>query len=341
MNDEPATSRPGLLARATAPVIRFVLTLRLARAALLYSERRAPMLADSITYRALFSIFAAVLLGLSAATLWLSGNTTAWNALIAAIDASVPGLVDLIDFDALKAPAPLTIAGTLSLIALIGAALSAVASLRTAVRLIAGTASDDVFWLWVYARNIAVAVGISCSFLVSAFLTFFGRLGVQWVADALGLTADATALVVRLVSLLVILLLNTLLVAAVIRLFSGLHPRARSLGEGALLGGLGLLVLQELSGYLVGGATSNPLLAVFGSLLALLIWVNLSAQMILFASAYVATAVEEEHDRVGARFGAQTFTQRKVRRAEADVAAATHVLDAARAAEENERRPKR
>ena len=40
------------------------------------------MLADSITYRALFSVFAGVLLGFSFATLWLSDNPQAMQALI-------------------------------------------------------------------------------------------------------------------------------------------------------------------------------------------------------------------------------------------------------------------
>jgi membrane protein len=36
------------------------------------------MLADSVTYRALFSVFAGVLLGFSIAALWLAGNPVAW-----------------------------------------------------------------------------------------------------------------------------------------------------------------------------------------------------------------------------------------------------------------------
>jgi membrane protein len=106
---------------------------------------------------------------------------------------------------------------------------------------------------------------------------------------------------------------------------------------GALLGGFGLLVLQELSSLFVGGATSNPLLASFASLLALLIWLNLSAQVMLLACAYIVTGAEEERDRVSATKGARTFAQRRVLRAQQDVKAATGALRAAEQAEAAER----
>ena len=51
-------------------------------------------------------------------------------------------------------------------------------------------------------------------------------------------------------------------------------------------------------------STSNPLLASFASLIALLLWVNLSAQVILIATAYIYTLVREGEDRVRERFGA-------------------------------------
>ena len=58
---------------------------------------------------------------------------------------------------------------------------------------------------------------------------------------------------------------------------------------GAFYGAIGLTVLQQLSSLFVGGAASNPLLASFASLIALLLWFNLSAQVILIAGAYIIT----------------------------------------------------
>ena len=329
--------RPGLIPRITGPVIAWALARRPVRAALLYSERRGPMLADSVTYRALFSVFAGVLLGFSIAALWLAGNPVAWQAIIDAVQSAVPGLIGdkgVIDPKDLRAPASLSIAGIVSLVALVGAALGAIGSLRTAVRVLAGTVQDDILWIWVIVRNLALALGIGLAFAASAFLTFAGQLGIAWITGLLGLPADSPAAswTVRILSLLVVFALDAVLIIGIFRLLSGVRPARRSLWTGALLGAVGLLVLQELSGLFVGGATSNPLLASFASLLALLIWLNFSTQVMLYACAYIVTAEDENADRVHARFGAKTFAQRRLQRAEVEVQVATAELRAAQEA---------
>ncbi|WP_120493128.1 YhjD/YihY/BrkB family envelope integrity protein [Microbacterium phyllosphaerae] len=341
MSSESATpdaDRPGLIPRVSAAAIRWALRQRPVRAFLLYSERRGPMLADSVTYRALFSVFAAVLLGFSIAALWLAGNPEAWDAIIAAVQSVVPGLIGedgIIDPSDLEAPVSLSIAGAISVVALTGSALAAVGSLRTAVRLLAGTAQADILFIWVMLRNLVLAIGIGLAFVAAAAVTFIGRIGITWISGLLGIAEDSPTATwsIRIVSLVVVLALDTALIAGVFRLLSGTHPSARSLWTGALLGGIGLLILQELSGLFIGGATSNPLLASFASLLALLIWLNLSTQVILISCAYIVTSEEERHDRVHARFGATTFPQRRVQRAEAEVALATTELRAAQKAE--------
>jgi membrane protein len=278
-----------------------------------------------------------VLLGFSIAALWLAGNPDAWRAIIDAVQAAVPGLIGengVIDASDLRTPASFSIAGIVSLVALIGAALGAIGSLRTAVRVVAGTVQDDILWIWVILRNLALGIGIGASFVLAAAVTFVGQLGVSWIADLLGLPADSAAVAwtVRLLSLLVVFALDAGLIVAIFLLLSGVRPAARSLWAGALLGAFGLIVLQELSGLFVGGATSNPLLASFASLLALLIWLNLSSQVILVACSYIVTAEEERKDRLHERFGASTFVQRRLQRAEVDVRIATAELRAAQRA---------
>ncbi|KDA04814.1 ribonuclease BN [Microbacterium sp. CH12i] len=331
------------MAGLMASVIAWALRRKIVRAALLYSERRGPMLADSITYRALFSVFAGLLLGFSIASIWLAGNDSAWDAIIKAVNSAVPGLLGpdgvVKDPSSIEAPAGLSIAGIVSLVALVGAALGAIGSLRTAVRTIAGVVLDDMFWLWVMLRNLALAVGIAVSFIAAAAVTFLARIGIGFITDLFGLPSDSVGAVwgIRIASLLVVFALNTVLIFGIFRLLSGQRASAGAVWSGALLGGVGLLVLQELSSLFVGGATSNPLLASFASLLALLIWLNLSTQVILVACAYIITGAEEEQDRVLATQGARSFAQRRVQRARQDVMVATSALRAAERAEAAER----
>jgi membrane protein len=336
--EETSPKKPGIVPR----LIAWVLTLKIVRSVLLYVERRGPMLADSITYRTLFSVFAGVLLGFSIASIWLSDNPTAWQSLIDSVNSVVPGLVGpdgVIKVEGIEAPPGVSIAGIISLVALVAASIGAIASLRLAIRSIADFAQQDGFFLWVMLRNLLLAVGMGAGLVASAAITFLGSTGLTIVGGWLGLSPDSPVLQfgTRALSLLVVFALDATIIAVVFLMLSGIKPSARSLWTGALLGAVGLIVLQQLSSLFVGGASSNPLLATFASLIALLLWFNFSAQVILIASAYIVTGVEEERDRVRAKYGAKTFLQRRVRRAENAVRVASDELQMARDDEAEER----
>ena len=324
-------------------MIAWVLRRKIVRAFLHYSEHRGPMLADSVTYRALFSVFAGVLLGFSIAGLWLAGNPDAWNALIDAVDTAIPGLIGkngLIDPDSIAIPAGLTLAGILSLVGLVGAAIGAIGSLRTAMRIITDKVFADQMFLWVLLRNLGLALALGLGLAASAAATLAGTTFLSGLGDLLGIPQSSPVLTwgTRAVAIVVTFGLDAAVIAVAFRVLSGVRPRARTLWAGAVLGGIGLTVLQQLSGLFVGGASSNPLLASFASLIALLLWFNLSAQVILLASAYIVVGAEDDADRVRARYGASTFAQRRVQRAERSVDTAAEELRTAREAAAEERR---
>ncbi len=331
--DRGKTGIAGLVQR----VIAWALRLRMVRAFLLYSERKGPMLADSITYRALFSVFAGVLLGFSLAALWLGSNPDAMRALSDSVDAVIPGLADVVDPSSVEAPTGFTIVGIISLAGLLGAAISAIGSLRTALRLLADELTDETLFLWVLLRNLLVGIAFGGLLVVAGLASLLGSLWIPAVTSWLGVSeADAVGPVTRLFGIVVVLVIDTAAIALIFRLLSGFSAPPRLLWRGALLGGVGLTVLQELSGLFVRGATANPLLASFASLIALLLWFNLSAQVILLASSYIITATAEDRDRVRAKFGASTFAQRRRQRAEDALQTATRELRAAQEAERRE-----
>lgn len=346
MGDDQTQQRPGgpfagitaLIRRVTA----WALALKPVRAMLLYFEHHGPMLADSITYRTLFSVFAGVFLGFAIAGVWLAGRPEAIDALIETIDAVIPGLVGedgLIDPDDLVQPLPLTIAGVLALIGLVGAAIGAIAALRNAFRNLGDQPDEQMFLGWIMGRDLLLAIGFGVLLAAAAAVTIFSTSALGLVFSWFGASThdpafDAT---IAVLSQILIFVIDTIVVATMFRVLSGLRPRARSLWSGALIGGLGLTGLQELSSLFVSGAMSNPLLASFGSLIALLLWFNLSAQVILIAGAYIITGVDDEQDRVHARYGAPTVAMRRMQRAERRASTAATELADARAAVERER----
>jgi membrane protein len=63
--------------------------------------------------------------------------------------------------------------------------------------------------------------------------------------------------------------------------------------RGALLGAVGLAVLQYLTSFLVGLFSHNPAAALFGPVITLMLFFNLFSQLILFVAAWIATARRE------------------------------------------------
>lgn len=327
-------------------VMAWVLQRRLVRGFFLYSDGNGAILAASVTYRALFSLFAAVLIGFSFAAIWLRGRPDLWDALISTLQTLIPGLVGEGDGDGVISTAQLESTGggtlaTLGVVAVIGllwAAVGAVRVLRTAIRTMAGTINDTTSALWLYLRDLIFAGLIALLFVVSAATSFLGSSFADTVLTWFGIASSTTSAVATwMVTLIVTFALDAVLVAMLFVILSGVRPTAKALWSGALFGGVGLVVLQQLSGLFVGGATSNPLLGTFAALIALLLWLNFSAQVILIGCAVIVTTNDEEKDRIGERFGAETFAQRKVRSAEREVQIATITLREAREKEKAER----
>src|SRR5690554_5543944 len=74
--------------------IDFVKATRPVRAFLHFSERRGSILAQGLSFQALFAVFAAIWVGFATVGLVLRGNEHLANAFFDLIATSVPGLID-------------------------------------------------------------------------------------------------------------------------------------------------------------------------------------------------------------------------------------------------------
>lgn len=298
------------------------------RAFLVYSDHDGSMLADSVTYRALFSVFASILLGFSVAGLWFGGNPEALHALGDALDKTIPGIGEVLDTDSATAPAPLTFAGIVSLGGLIFAAAGAARSLRSALHQISGDEFVTKPVVTVYLRDLGVAAGLGLLIGLAAAATFVSSLGLGTITHALGISegSQLADILGRTVGVLVIYAVDVLAIALIFTLLGGVKPTHQALWRGSALGGMGLLVLQEFSSLFVAGATSNPLLASFAALIVLLLWFNLSAQVILIASSWITVRTWEETGDIRAFKDASNMGDWRIRQAEAAVKVAKEDL---------------
>ena len=86
--------------------------------------------------------------------------------------------------------------------------------------------------------------------------------------------------------------LDTALVALMLRVLSGVAMPWRALRNGAVFGGVGLTILKVAGSRLIAGTTNNKLFASFALVVGLLVWLNLISRVMLVAAAWAANDVD-------------------------------------------------
>ena len=201
-------------------------------------------------------------------------------------------------------------------------ALGWLASGRDAVRAMFALPAAGTNPVLLKLKDLGLAVAFGLAILVSAVLTVLATsfLGSVFVWLGVDQRSDAAALAIRAAVLLIVLGLDTLVLGTFYRVVSGIDIPFRLLAQGTLLAAVALGVLKVLGTSLLGGATSNPLLASFAVIIGLLLWFNLVCQVILVGAAWIAVSADDAGvDLTGKKKRAQAKTTAKQSAAKAVV----------------------
>jgi len=329
-----------------------------------YTQRRGAILAAGLSYQAIFAVFAAIWVAFSVIGLFLQSNQALQESLFDILGSSVPGLIDTgdgegaIDPDTLLETGALSWTGALALVGLLFTALGWLASGRDAIRDLFDLGSLPGNPILQKVKDLGLAIGFGVVVLISAALSVFSSGALNTVLSWVGIDDESSfaRVLVSVVGLLIVLALDTFVLAAFFRVVAGIVIPFRRLLAGAFIGGVALGVLKALGSTLLGGASNNPLLASFAVIIGLLIWFNLICQVILLSSTWVAVGMidagipldpvaeaarleREAAERAAARAaeelarpkGLARFIPRRRRKAKADDAAEAEA-DAANAA---------
>ena len=273
-----------------------VMKLRPVRVLQRFSEKNGPILAGGLGLTALYSVFAGLYVGFALLGLSIESNPELKNAVVATLSTSVPGLIKVpggsgaIDLEALFASRVLGWSGIVAAIALLVTALSWFASARSAVRTVFDLEPDRTFFLLLKLRDLALVLAFAAVTILSAVISVFSTSALTWFFDLLGIDNHSVVAhaVARVIGLLTVLVIDTLVLAALFRVLLAVPiPRQRLL-TGSLLGGITLGALKVLGATIVGGAGRNPLLASFAVILGLLVWFGLVCQVILIAATWIS-----------------------------------------------------
>lgn len=272
---------------------------RIVRAVQRYLGRSGPILASGLAYRALFAGFAGLWVGFAVAGTVISTNIGLRDALLDVIAQAVPGLIDLGEGGAIDAQVLLDarvfgVTGAIALVGLFFTALGFLHALRGAVRQLFHLPPAPDHFLLSRLRDVGLALGFGLLLILSAVLSVVGTQATAWMLDLLGISDSTLALVIgRTLSLLIMFGLDFVSLVAAFRVLSEVSLPWRYARTGAALGALALGALKVVAGLLLGGASSNPLVASFAVILGLLIWFSLVCQVILLSAAWIATRADD------------------------------------------------
>ncbi|MCN9244237.1 YihY/virulence factor BrkB family protein [Streptomyces sp. RY43-2] len=241
-----------------------------------------------ISFVALFPLLT-VAAAVGAATL----STAQQNNLQSKIADQFPGLSSQLDIHALVQNA-----GTVGVIAgavLLVTGVNWVGQVRDCLRAVWELPDGDENPLLRKLKDAGVLLGLGGAVLVTLATSTIASALVGWLAGPLGLDQGGwgTALL-RVAAFAVSVLTDFLLLLYVLTLLPGVEPPRRRLVTAALIGAIGFELLKvSLSGYLQGVAAKS-MYGAFGVPVALLLWINLMARLVLFCAAWTATRARND-----------------------------------------------
>jgi membrane protein len=305
MSAEASGTRPDAVEQKTgiAGIVQTVMALRPVRVLLHYSNDNGPLIASGMTYQAIFALFAGLWFVFSVAGFVIKGDPALQDTLFSTLNQFIPNLISYdgngntgaIEAETLLNTSALSWSGAISLVGVLLTAVGFLATLRTAIRIMFDLPNLSTNFAVQKLKDLGLTIAFGTVVLLTAVISLISNTALDAVLSLLGL-GDATLLQqlgTSAVTFLVLVVIDTALLMGAFRILSGVSIPFRRLLVGALLGGVGLTVLQTLGTALLGGASSNPVVGTFATLVGVLLYFNFVCQVILIAASWVDVGMED------------------------------------------------
>lgn len=269
------------------------------RAAQHLVDSGGPVLAAGLGYMALFSFFAALWVMFSVLGLVLVGNEHLLDRLLAWLGDAIPGLFGEdggMDPHAVLSTATFGWTGAAALGGALWTATGWMNGARIAVRTVFEVpVQTGRSLLAAKLRDVLLIAVFGLLLLLSAGLSLLPRLLVAALLDAFGLGGDGrlAAGLAQFGGFLVSFLVDMVITAVILRVLASLRIPRPVLLQGAAIGALLIGVVKQLGSALLGGASSNPLLASFAVILGVLIFFQLNCMVLLLAASWAKVTMDD------------------------------------------------
>ncbi|MFE9909137.1 YihY/virulence factor BrkB family protein [Streptomyces clavifer] len=249
-------------------------------------------LAAAITFLSFLALFPLIAVGAAIGAALLSDEQL--DTIKGKLAEQVPGISDQLGIDNLVAHA-----GTVGLVAgalLLFTGIGWVGAMRECLRAV--WEKDDLDEGNPVVRKLKDAgllLGLGGAALVTLAASTVGSTAIGWTADLLGIPGDgAGGALLQAAALAVAVFADFLLLIYLLTLLPGVEPPRRRLIVAGLVGAVGFELLKLLLGSYMKGVASKSMYGAFGVPVALLLWINFSAKLLLLCAAWTATPSKEE-----------------------------------------------
>ncbi|HEX4724509.1 MAG TPA: inner membrane protein YhjD [Pseudonocardiaceae bacterium] len=264
-----------------------------------YGEHYGNHYAAAITYFSVLSLIPILMVAFAIAGIVLAGNTHLLGELQSAITKSMPGALGTTLHDVVNEA--ITARGAVGIVGLVIALYSGIGwmgNLRDALTAQWGQERRKLPLLPTMLRDLLALIGLGLALAVSIAITVAGTGMGAYLIRLAGLADDGWARFSLVVlTVLLSLLANWLVFLWVIARLPRERVGVGSAVRGALVAAIGFEALKQLATVLLKSAVHSPTGAVFGSIIGLLVFANLVSRFLLMATAWTATAAENQTAR--------------------------------------------
>ena len=275
-----------------------------------FNDSHGSVLASGMSFSAIFSVFAAIWIGIGVFGFVLAGNTQFWETTLTMLNTWVPGLFDLgeggaINPDDLRPSVTvLSWTGAIAIVTLLFTAMGWLEATRSSLYAVMKLPESNRNVLLTKVIDLGLMLGFGILVLLTAASAVMANTAANWLSELFAdgndqaLFSEAS---IRIIGFSINFIFNIVVLLMLFKVLASLNLKLREFWVQLLVGALALTGMQSLGSLLLGGAGRNPLLATFAVLIGLLLWFNLVSRIMLLIAAWIAVAKEEELARVSSR----------------------------------------
>lgn len=267
--------------------------LRIMRSLTRYGNGRGALLAGGIAYSAIFSLAAALTIGITVLLGVLGRSPQLQDAVFSSLASSLPGVLEwkgssgIVDPSDLVISTSFSITGIVAVVVLVFSATSVMRAMKSSIRAMfgidqvpSGAASEKLRDLLGF---VAISLGVGATGILTLAHTVIGTR----VFSAIGLESTLASVMIRIGSFLISAAIDGLILWILIRFVALVRAPKTDIWWG--LAGFGIVAsLIRSLGTSAVGSVNNPLLASFAAIATLLLWINLLSRVMLIACTFIA-----------------------------------------------------